>query len=203
MVPETESVNAEHETGTGFLDLLPDTEQKFLGFYNDENPVDSKTATLRNHLMVRRNYDALVSGDGACAGCGEKSVLRAVASVTEAYMRPLYHAKAKRFSEKADSLREGGAERLAALAASSPEQYALFVRTVAHVIMGLGGDSEKDTDARLEAHGQISDDEIVDALAAVLDQESFNHKDLQALDGRLDNGQCVICLLYTSPSPRD
>ena len=194
MVAETESVNAEHETGTAFLDLLPDTEQKFLGFYNDEHPVDSKTATLRNHLMVRRNYDALVSGDGACAGCGEKSVLRAIASLTEAYMRPLYHAKADRFSEKAGELRRGGVESLAALAALHPEQHALFVRTVAHVIMGLGGDSEKDTAVRLEARGPISDEEIVDALATVLEQESFNHKDLQALDGRLDNGQCVMAM---------
>ncbi len=31
MVAETEQVNAEHETGTGFLDLLPDTSQKFRG----------------------------------------------------------------------------------------------------------------------------------------------------------------------------
>ena len=194
MVAETESVNADHETGTAFLDLLPDTEQKFLGFYNDEHPVDSKTATLRNHLMVRRNYDALVSGDGACAGCGEKSVLRAIASITEAYMRPLYHAKADRFSEKAVELRQGGAALLAALAALHPEQHALFVRTVAHVVMGLGGDSEKDTDVRLEENGPISDEEIVDALATVLEQESFNHKDLQALDGRLDNGQCVMAM---------
>jgi pyruvate-ferredoxin/flavodoxin oxidoreductase len=40
-------------------------------------------------LMVRHNYDAMVCGDGACAGCGEKSVLRAIAAATEAYMRPL------------------------------------------------------------------------------------------------------------------
>jgi pyruvate-ferredoxin/flavodoxin oxidoreductase len=73
MVQETEQVNAEHETGTRFLDLLPDTSQKYLGLYNDSRPQDSKTATLRNMLMVRRNYDALVSGDGACAGCGEKA----------------------------------------------------------------------------------------------------------------------------------
>ncbi len=79
MVQETEEVNAEHETGTAFLDLLPDTPQKYLGLYNDTRPQDSKTATLRNMLMVRRNYDALVSGDGACAGCGEKSILRAIA----------------------------------------------------------------------------------------------------------------------------
>ena len=58
--------------------------------------------------MVRRNYDALVSGDGACAGCGEKSILRAVASVTEAYMRPLYHAKADRLRAKADELEKDG-----------------------------------------------------------------------------------------------
>ncbi len=194
MVAETEEVNADHETGTAFLDLLPDTEQKFLGFYNDANPVDSKTATLRNHLMVRRNYDALVSGDGACAGCGEKSVLRAVASVTEAYMRPLYHAKADRFTEKAQALRATGAEELAALAALHPERHALFVRLVAHVIMGLGGDSDADTDARLAAHGEISDEEIIDALATVLEQEAFNHKQLQPLDGRLDNGQCVMAM---------
>ena len=30
--------------------------------------------------MVRKNYDALVSGDGACAGCGEKSILHSLAS---------------------------------------------------------------------------------------------------------------------------
>ena len=90
MVQETEDVNAEHETGTAFLDLLPDTSQKYLGLYNAANPADSKTATLRNMLMVRTNYDALVSGDGACAGCGEKSVLRSIAAVTEAYMRPVY-----------------------------------------------------------------------------------------------------------------
>ena len=58
--------------------------------------------------MVRRNYEALVSGDGACAGCGEKSVLRALASVTEAYMRPMYHRKADRLRGKATRLETEG-----------------------------------------------------------------------------------------------
>src|SRR4029434_6356899 len=115
MVQETEDVNADHETGTAFLNLLPDTPQKYLGLYNDMRPQDSKTATLRNMLMVRRNYDALVSGDGACAGCGEKSILRAIAAVTEAYMRPLYHAKADRLRAKANQLQRDGAQKLAEL----------------------------------------------------------------------------------------
>ena len=69
--------------------------------------------------MVRRNYEALVSGDGACAGCGEKSVLRAAASVTEAYMRPLYHKKAARLREKANSMKENGAARYVTIKSAS------------------------------------------------------------------------------------
>ena len=59
--------------------------------------------------MVRTNYDALVAGDGACAGCGEKSVLRSIAAVTEAYMRPVFHAKSDRFVAKAGELEKNGA----------------------------------------------------------------------------------------------
>jgi pyruvate-ferredoxin/flavodoxin oxidoreductase len=194
MVQETEEVNAEHETGTAFLDLLPDTPQKYLGLYNDSKPQDSKTATLRNMLMVRRNYDALVSGDGACAGCGEKSVLKAITSVTEAYMRPLYHAKAERLRAKADLLEQEGVKKLAALKARSQEQYNLFRQAVAHMLMGLGGEDDKDTMGRIAAHGAISDQQIIDAITLVMRQEAFNHKNLQAVDGRLANGMSVMAM---------
>ncbi len=194
MVQETEEVNAEHETGTAFLNLLPDTPQKYLGLYNDARPQDSKTATLRNMLMVRRNYDALVSGDGACAGCGEKSILRAVAAVTEAYMRPLYHAKADRFTAKAAQLEQAGTQKLAELKERSRPEYELFHQAVAHLLMGLGGEDEQDTRARMAAHGPITDAEIVTALTAVLRQEAFNHKQLQSVDGRLANGQSVMAM---------
>ena len=194
MVQETEEVNAEHETGTRFLDLLPDTSQKYLGLYNDTRPQDSKTATLRNMLMVRRNYDALVSGDGACAGCGEKSVLKAITSVTEAYMRPLFHAKADRFRAKADQLDREGVARLIALKERSPEEYALFRQAVAHLLMRLGGEDDKDTKARMADHGPISDEDIIGALTAVMRQEAFNHKNLQAIDGRLANGMSVMAM---------
>ena len=194
MVLETEEVNAEHETGTAFLDLLPDTPQKYLGLYNDSRPQDSKTATLRNMLMVRRNYDALVSGDGACAGCGEKSILRAIAAVTEAYMRPLYHAKADRFRAKATEVDQIGVQKLAELKQRSQAEYDLYRQAVAHLLMGLGGEDDKDTKARIAEHGPISDQDIVHALTAVLRQEAFNHKNLQPIDGRLANGQCVMAM---------
>ncbi len=194
MVQETEDVNAEHETGTAFLNLLPDTPQKYLGLYNDLHPQDSKTATLRNMLMVRRNYDALVSGDGACAGCGEKSILRAVAAVTEAYMRPLYHAKANRLRAKVKALEKDGEQKLADLKARSEEEYGLFRQAVAHLLIGLGGEDDQDTKARIAGHGAISDRELVDAITAVMTQEAFNHRDLQAIDGRLGNGMSVMAM---------
>jgi len=194
MVQETEDVNAEHETGTAFLNLLPDTAQKYLGLYNDARPQDSKTATLRNMLMVRRNYDALVSGDGACAGCGEKSILRTVTAVTEAYMRPIYHAKADRLRSTADDLERHGPAMLAALQARSRDEYELFRQAVAHLIMGLGGEDDADTRARIAAHGPITDRDIIDALTTVMRQEAFNHKNLQPVDGRLANGMSVMAM---------
>ena len=194
MVQETEEVNAEHETGTAFLNLLPDTSQKYLGLYNDTHPEESKTATLRNMLMVRRNYDALVSGDGACAGCGEKSVLRSIAAVTEAYMRPLYHAKANRLRSKAGDLEKTGVRKLAELKARNEEEYRLLRQAIAHLVMGLGGEDEKDTKRRIAEHGEITDGDLINAMATVMLQEAFNHMNLQAIDGRLANGMSVMAM---------
>ena len=185
MAPETEDLNSRLTTAQIFSRLLPDTPQKFLGLYNDGAPQDSREAALRNHLMVRRNYEALVSGDGACAGCGEKSILRAAASVTEAYMRPLYHQKADRLRAKADRLEKEGLSRLEAIKQRSEPEYHRFRRAVAHIIMGLGGENDADTIARIASyetkHGPISDEQIVNGIVAVLRQDAFNHRDLNPL----------------------
>lgn len=198
MTRETEELNADLTTAQVFSRLLPDTPQKFLGLYNDGDAASSRDAALRNHLMVRRNYEALVSGDGACAGCGEKSIFRSVASVTEAYMRPLYHQKADRLRAKAARLEKEGAGKVAALKARSPEEYATLQKIFAHLIMGLGGESDEDTAKRIadyEAkHGAITDTQIVGGLVAILQQEAFNHRDLQTIDGRRANGMSVMMM---------
>ena len=198
MTRETEELNAELTTAQVFSRLLPDTPQKFLGLYNDADAANSREAALRNHLMVRRNYEALVSGDGACAGCGEKSILRSVASVTEAYMRPLYHKKADRLRAKAVRLAKEGAQKIAAIKGRSPDEYALLRKTFAHIIAGLGGENDADTAKRIadyEAkHGAITDDQIVGGLIAILEQDAFNHKELQTIDGRRANGMSVMMM---------
>jgi pyruvate-ferredoxin/flavodoxin oxidoreductase len=198
MTRETEELNADLTTAQIFSRLLPDTPQKYLGLYNDEAAASSREAALRNHLMVRRNYEALVSGDGACAGCGEKSILRACASVTEAYMRPIYHQKAERLRAKADTVEKEGVEKLEALKAADAAQYEIFRRSVAHTLMGLGGENDEDTAKRIadhEAkHGEITPDKLVKALVAVLRQDAFNHRELQSVDGRRANGMSVMMM---------
>ncbi|MBX3743729.1 MAG: 2-oxoacid:acceptor oxidoreductase family protein [Verrucomicrobiae bacterium] len=198
MTRETEELNAQLTTAQIFSRLLPDTPQKYLGLYNDSEPEKSREAALRNHLMVRRNYEALVSGDGACAGCGEKSVLRACTSVTEAYLRPIYHRKADRLRGKADRLEQEGVERLASLKARDAAGYERLRTLFAHIVIGLGGESAEDTATRIAAyearHGTIADTEIVGGLAAVLRQDAFDHKNLQAIDGRPAQGMSVMMM---------
>ena len=41
-------------------------------------------------------------------------------------------------------------------------------------------------------HGPITDEQIIDALAAVMRTDAFNHRDLQAIDGRHANGMSVM-----------
>jgi len=192
MTVETEDLNARHMTAQVFSRLLPDTPQKFLGLYHDGAPQSSREAALRNHLMVRRNYEALVSGDGACAGCGEKSILRAAASVTEAYMRPLYHAKADRLRAKAERLEREGVARLQQLRERNPTEHGLLVKSVAHTLFGLGGENDEDTARRMAAHGPITDAAIVDAVSAVMRLDAFNHSQLQSVDGRWARGMSVM-----------
>jgi pyruvate-ferredoxin/flavodoxin oxidoreductase len=78
--------------------------------------------------------------------------------------------------------------------ARNPQEYDLFRQAVAHMLMGLGGEDDKDTKGRMAAHGPISDRDVIDAMTAVMRQEAFNHKNLQPIDGRLANGMSVMAM---------
>ena len=120
MVQETEEVNAEHETGTAFLNLLPDTSQKYLGLFNAANPADSKTATLRNMLMVRAQLRR--------AGLRRRRLRRLRREERSALHRrghrglhaPGLSREGDRFVAKAGDLEKNGVARLEALKAANP-----------------------------------------------------------------------------------
>jgi pyruvate-ferredoxin/flavodoxin oxidoreductase len=194
MVSESPEMHGRYESATNFLKLLDDTPQKYMGIFDPMTPQESKAAALRYHLLMQSKYNALVSGDGACAGCGEKSVLRAIATMTETFMRPVFTAKANRIDEKADRLDQIGVESLAALKAQHEEAYAWFTKTILHLLMGYGGEDVQDTDAQIEAGFDGTDVHLINALTIVMRQDAENHRHPQMLDGPGPSGFSVMAM---------
>ena len=105
---------------------------------------------------------------------------------------------AKRFAKQVKAALKANKAKLAALKERSATEYALFRKTFAHVIVGLGGESDEDTADRIAAyeasHGALTDAHLIGGLVAVLLQDAFNHKELQAVDGRRANGMSVMMM---------
>ena len=194
MKPETEEIHTDYKSAMGFLDLLGNTPKKYLGLFDPENLEETKAAALKFHLMMRSHYEALVSGDGACAGCGEKSVLHAVTTLTEAMMRPLYHNKSDRFIEKANQLEKEGIKMFADLQKKDADSYEVLRRTILHLIMGYGAETKEHTESRIALEFKGDDSEIIKGLIAVLRQEAHNLKHLQAIEGRMPNGMSAMAM---------
>jgi len=194
MVDETPEINAMHLSGNRFFDLLPETPKQYLGLFDADNIEESKAAVLQNHLMIKKNYNVLTSGDGACAGCGEKTILHAITSITEAYMRPLYHAKANRLRQTAETLAQEGIQLLRKKAQADPQSYKVFRRSIFHLLMGQGRETAELTDKALEQNPEITEAELVDALVSVLKQDAFNHKDLQVIEDTAPDGMCTMAM---------
>lgn len=187
---ETEDMLAQTRTASAFLELLDDTDQKYLGLFKAENPEETKAAAMRYHLMMRSKYTALVAGDGGCAGCGEKSALRPISTITEALMRPMFHKKAERLRTKAKELAEKGASILK----EKGEAASVWKLAAQHLILGLGGTDTEDTKARIAAEFKGSDEDIIKKLVDMLEADAYNHRDLQTLEGRMEGGMCVMAM---------
>jgi pyruvate-ferredoxin/flavodoxin oxidoreductase len=63
---------------------LPTSNAKF----NRIDDIDEKIGALHTLLQDKSNYASMVCGDGACAGCGEKSVIHLFTSTVTALMQP-------------------------------------------------------------------------------------------------------------------
>jgi pyruvate-ferredoxin/flavodoxin oxidoreductase len=194
MVEETEQHHADLESAYEFFSLLHDTPKKYLGIFDEENPENSKAAALKFHLMLQSKYNALLSGDGACAGCGEKSVLRSVATLTETLMRPIFHKKAARLHQKASLLEKDGLKMLAALREKEEQVYVLLKKTVLHILMGFGAEDANETDKRINENFKGGDAELIQALVTVLRSEAINHISLQAIEGVAPNGMAAMAM---------
>ncbi len=194
MVEETEQHHANIESAYQFLQLLSDTPKKYLGIFDADNPEDSKAAALKFHLMLQSKYNSLLSGDGACAGCGEKSVLRSVSTLTETLMRPIFHKKAERLNKKAAIMEKNGVKALKGLKSEDKTAYNTFCKTVLHVLMGYGAEDSSATEMRIKYEFSGNDKDIIDAIVSVMRQDAANHSTIQSLEGFTPNGMAAMAM---------
>ncbi|MEZ5400998.1 MAG: 2-oxoacid:acceptor oxidoreductase family protein [Bryobacteraceae bacterium] len=78
-----------------FWEALPTTAPEFIRIDN----LDERIGALETLLLDKRNYQALVSGDGACLGCGEKTVIHLFVAAMEALMQPRAAAQVKKLDD--------------------------------------------------------------------------------------------------------
>ncbi len=84
VVPETAASTAHLRKEWEFWEDLPTTSPDYIRI----DDLDERIGALETLLLDKQNYMAMVSGDGACPGCGEKTVVHLFVSTVEALMQP-------------------------------------------------------------------------------------------------------------------
>ncbi|MBI2962151.1 MAG: 2-oxoacid:acceptor oxidoreductase family protein [Deltaproteobacteria bacterium] len=74
---------------------LPETDDRYVNIADLEEGI----GTLPSLLLKKTNYTSMLGGDGACMGCGEKTVLHLVLSALNALMQPRARAHVARIDD--------------------------------------------------------------------------------------------------------
>jgi pyruvate-ferredoxin/flavodoxin oxidoreductase len=75
---------------------LPETDDRYVNISN----MDEGIGVLSSLLLKKHNYTSMYGGDGACMGCGEKTVMHLVLSAVNALMYP----RVAKYIEKLDGM---------------------------------------------------------------------------------------------------
>jgi pyruvate-ferredoxin/flavodoxin oxidoreductase len=89
---------------------LPTTDSSF----NRIDDLDEKIGALHTLLLTKEHYNALVCGDGACLGCGEKTIIHLFTSTVVALMQPRVQAQMARIEKLIEQLEQHVRLKLAA-----------------------------------------------------------------------------------------
>jgi len=104
----TESVATLRKSWDFWMDL-PNTKKDYIRIDN----LDEAVGALETMLLDKEVYKAMVCGDGACLGCGEKTIIRLFVSTVEALMQPRTKAHVEKLSELIEKMEKHIRLRLA------------------------------------------------------------------------------------------
>jgi pyruvate-ferredoxin/flavodoxin oxidoreductase len=163
-VPQTKESVDKLRHGWDFWLDLPNTPRRYIRVDDLEECVGA----LQTILLDKNNYLAFASGEGACLGCGEKTVMHLFVSTVEALMQPRIEHHVQRISELIDNLEKHIQQKLMKeIDVSDPSALDSLLREVS------GGDV---TLARIAEHtekrtgGQVIDPEWLRRVTALIAQ---------------------------------
>ncbi len=183
MAYESDLIRGQHLSAMEFYKELPRTDEKYLGSLDPQDLTKSKAAILQNHLLVQDHYQAFIGGDGSCAGCGEKSVLRGVVTITQAFMEPLFKRKSERLRALADQLKAEGMKALKRRKEHSMSDYQNLRDAILHIVLRYGGETASLSRSRIQSEFKGGDQDLIVALVKTLLVDHENHKGLNVVKG--------------------
>jgi len=118
-VTQTEDIVSQLRRNWKLWEQLSDTPDRFINVSN----IDEGIGVLSSLLLKKDNYRIMVGGDGACMGCGEKTVVHLVLSAVNALMMP----RVEKYVTKIDDIIAKLDEKGRKLLASDADLHALGV----------------------------------------------------------------------------
>ena len=101
-VPQTQDLQQMHEANWKLWRNLPETSDRYVKISSMEESIGVMPALL----LKQSNYLSMLGGDGACMGCGEKTIIHLVVSAVNAVMAPRVDQHVKELTRLADELDE-------------------------------------------------------------------------------------------------
>ena len=104
--PQTPETIEKLRRNWDFWQALPTTPPEFIRI----DSLDEGIGALETLLLDKKNYMGMVGGDGACLGCGEKTVVHLFTATVEALMQPRVARQVKKIDELIAALDQHTAE---------------------------------------------------------------------------------------------
>ncbi len=115
---------------------LPTTPKKYVRV----DDIEEGIGALETILLEKANYTALASGDGACLGCGEKSIVHLFTATIEALMQPRVERHVARLTELIEQLQEQIQRKLVhEIDVSDPESMSRIIDDIGNQDITLAG----------------------------------------------------------------
>jgi pyruvate-ferredoxin/flavodoxin oxidoreductase len=143
---------------------LPTTPQKYMRVEDIEEGIGA----LETILLDKRNYSSLASGDGACLGCGEKSVIHLFTATVEALMQPRVERHVAALTELIEKLEQHIQHKLVhEIDVSDPTTISKIIDDIGSEDVTLAGIAER---IELKSGGEPIDQQWLRRVTRLLSQ---------------------------------